>query len=76
MSISIIKLVFIQDANFAKLSSAHFYAGKRIKTVCTAACVQKAAYDAIKFTDDQAALAIGFRKRRIISRALGQAQSY
>ncbi len=48
--------LFIQDANFAKLSSAHFYAWKKGLKTGMYYLRTKAAADAIKFTVDQAAL--------------------
>jgi ribonucleoside-diphosphate reductase alpha chain len=50
--------LFIQDANFAKLSSAHFYAWKKGLKTGMYYLRTKAAADAIKFTVDQAALAV------------------
>ena len=48
--------LFIQDANFAKLSSAHFYAWKKGLKTGMYYLRTKAATDAIKFTVDQDAL--------------------
>jgi ribonucleoside-diphosphate reductase alpha chain len=48
--------LFILDANFAKLSSAHFYAWKRGLKTGMYYLRTKAAADAIKFTVDQGAL--------------------
>lgn len=48
--------LFIQDANFAKMSSAHFYAWKRGLKTGMYYLRTKAAADAIKFTVDQSAL--------------------
>ena len=48
--------LFIQDANFAKLSSAHFYAWKKGLKTGMYYLRTKAAADAIKFTVDQSAL--------------------
>ncbi|HXB39080.1 MAG TPA: ribonucleoside-diphosphate reductase subunit alpha, partial [Bacteroidia bacterium] len=48
--------LFIQDANFAKLSSAHFYAWKKGLKTGMYYLRTKAAADAIKFTVDQGAL--------------------
>ncbi|HEY1039181.1 MAG TPA: ribonucleoside-diphosphate reductase subunit alpha [Bacteroidia bacterium] len=48
--------LFIQDANFAKLSSAHFYAWKAGLKTGMYYLRTKAAADAIKFTVDQNAL--------------------
>ncbi|MBS1647240.1 MAG: ribonucleoside-diphosphate reductase subunit alpha [Bacteroidetes bacterium] len=48
--------LFIQDANFAKLSSAHFHAWKRGLKTGMYYLRTKAAADAIKFTVDQSAL--------------------
>lgn len=48
--------LFIQDANFAKLSSAHFYAWKKGLKTGMYYLRTKAAADAIKFTVDQNAL--------------------
>jgi ribonucleoside-diphosphate reductase alpha chain len=48
--------LFIQDANFAKLSSAHFYAWKKGLKTGMYYLRTKAAADAIKFTVDQDAL--------------------
>ena len=47
---------FIQDANFAKLSSAHFYSWKKGLKTGMYYLRTKAAADAIKFTVDQGAL--------------------
>lgn len=49
--------LFIQDANFAKMSSAHFYAWKKGLKTGMYYLRTKAAADAIKFTVDQNALA-------------------
>ena len=49
--------LFIQDANFAKMSSAHFYAWKKGLKTGMYYLRTKAAADAIKFTVDQDALA-------------------
>ena len=49
--------LFIQDANFAKMSSAHFYAWKKGLKTGMYYLRTKAAADAIKFTVDQGALA-------------------
>jgi ribonucleoside-diphosphate reductase alpha chain len=48
--------LFIQDANFAKMSSAHFYAWKKGLKTGMYYLRTKAAADAIKFTVDQNAL--------------------
>ncbi|MBC7864608.1 MAG: ribonucleoside-diphosphate reductase subunit alpha, partial [Bacteroidia bacterium] len=48
--------LFIQNANFAKLSSAHFYAWKKGLKTGMYYLRTKAATDAIKFTVDQSAL--------------------
>src|SRR5246500_5771011 len=48
--------LFIQDANFAKLSSAHFYSWKKGLKTGMYYLRTKAAADAIKFTLDQANL--------------------
>ncbi|MBK9285140.1 MAG: ribonucleoside-diphosphate reductase subunit alpha [Sphingobacteriaceae bacterium] len=48
--------LFIQDANFAKMSSAHFYAWKKGLKTGMYYLRTKAAADAIKFTVDQSAL--------------------
>jgi ribonucleoside-diphosphate reductase alpha chain len=48
--------LFIQSANFAKLSSAHFYAWKKGLKTGMYYLRTKAATDAIKFTIDQSAL--------------------
>ena len=48
--------LFVQDANFAKLSSAHFYAWKKGLKTGMYYLRTKAAADAIKFTVDQDAL--------------------
>jgi ribonucleoside-diphosphate reductase alpha chain len=48
--------LFIQSANFAKLSSAHFYAWKKGLKTGMYYLRTKAATDAIKFTVDHAAL--------------------
>ncbi|WP_317898772.1 ribonucleoside-diphosphate reductase subunit alpha [Aurantibacillus circumpalustris] len=48
--------LFIQDANFAKMSSAHFYSWKKGLKTGMYYLRTKAAADAIKFTVDQAAL--------------------
>lgn len=50
--------LFIQDANFAKLSSAHFYAWKKGLKTGMYYLRTKAAADAIKFTVDQSALTV------------------
>ena len=50
--------LFIQDANFAKLSSAHFYSWKKGLKTGMYYLRTKAAADAIKFTVDKAALLI------------------
>ena len=49
--------LFIQDANFAKMSSAHFYSWKKGLKTGMYYLRTKAAADAIKFTVDQSALA-------------------
>jgi ribonucleoside-diphosphate reductase alpha chain len=49
--------LFIQDANFAKMSSAHFYSWKKGLKTGMYYLRTKAAADAIKFTVDQNALA-------------------
>lgn len=49
--------LFIQDANFAKMSSAHFYAWKKGLKTGMYYLRTKAAADAIKFTVDQSAVA-------------------
>ncbi len=49
--------LFIQDANFAKMSSAHFYSWKKGLKTGMYYLRTKAAADAIKFTVDQDALA-------------------
>lgn len=48
--------LFIQDANFAKMSSAHFYSWKKGLKTGMYYLRTKAAADAIKFTVDQDAL--------------------
>lgn len=48
--------LFIQDANFAKMSSAHFYAWKKGLKTGMYYLRTKAAADAIKFTVDQSAI--------------------
>jgi len=48
--------LFIQSANFAKLSSAHFYAWKKGLKTGMYYLRTKAATDAIKFTIDQSHL--------------------
>ncbi len=48
--------LFIQDANFAKMSSAHFYSWKKGLKTGMYYLRTKAAADAIKFTVDQAAI--------------------
>jgi ribonucleoside-diphosphate reductase alpha chain len=48
--------LFIQDANFAKMSSAHFYSWKKGLKTGMYYLRTKAASDAIKFTVDQGAL--------------------
>ena len=48
--------LFIQDANFAKMSSAHFYSWKKGLKTGMYYLRTKAAADAIKFTVDQGAL--------------------
>lgn len=50
--------LFIQDANFAKLSSAHFYSWEKGLKTGMYYLRTKAAADAIKFTVDQSALLV------------------
>jgi ribonucleoside-diphosphate reductase alpha chain len=50
--------LFIQDANFAKMSSAHFYAWKKGLKTGMYYLRTKAAADAIKFTVDHDALKV------------------
>ncbi|PHI19304.1 ribonucleoside-diphosphate reductase subunit alpha [Lewinellaceae bacterium SD302] len=56
--------LFVQDANFSKLSSMHFYAwGKGLKTGMYY-LRSKAARDAIKFTVDQSALQVPTEQKK------------
>jgi len=71
--------LFIQDANFAKLSSAHFYAWKKGLKTGMYYLRTKAAADAIKFTVDQAALAVpvlGNEDQLLIERGQAHVLSY
>jgi ribonucleoside-diphosphate reductase alpha chain len=73
--------LFIQDANFAKMSSAHFYAWKKGLKTGMYYLRTKAAADAIKFTVDQAALAqptfvLGNEDQLLVDRGQGHVLSY
>jgi len=73
--------LFIQDANFAKMSSAHFYAWKKGLKTGMYYLRTKAAADAIKFTVDQAALAqptfvLGNEDQLVVDRGQGHVLSF
>ncbi|HQQ94013.1 MAG TPA: ribonucleoside-diphosphate reductase subunit alpha [Bacteroidia bacterium] len=75
--------LFIQDANFAKMSSAHFYAWKKGLKTGMYYLRTKAAADAIKFTVDQSALAqtqptfvLGNEDQLVVDRGQGHVLSY
>ncbi len=71
--------LFIQDANFAKLSSAHFYAWKKGLKTGMYYLRTKAAADAIKFTVDQAALSVpvlGNEDALVVERGQSQLLSF
>jgi len=73
--------LFIQDANFAKMSSAHFYAWKKGLKTGMYYLRTKAAADAIKFTVDQSALAqptfvLGNEDQLLVDRGQGHVLSY
>lgn len=61
--------LFVQDANFSKLSSMHFYAWQKGLKTGMYYLRSKAARDAIKFTVDQTALAISETKNDLESAA-------
>jgi ribonucleoside-diphosphate reductase alpha chain len=68
--------LFIQDANFAKMSSAHFYSWKKGLKTGMYYLRTKAAADAIKFTVDQGALAqptfvLGNEDQLVVDRGQG-----
>lgn len=74
--------LFIQDANFAKMSSAHFYAWKKGLKTGMYYLRTKAAADAIKFTVDQNALqqpsvqVLGNEDQLLIERGQAHVLSY
>lgn len=73
--------LFIQDANFAKMSSAHFYAWKKGLKTGMYYLRTKAAADAIKFTVDQNALAqptfvLGNEDQLVVDRGQGHVLSF
>ncbi len=73
--------LFIQDANFAKMSSAHFYAWKKGLKTGMYYLRTKAAADAIKFTVDQAALqqptfVLGNEDQLVVDRGHGHVLSF
>ena len=73
--------LFIQDANFAKMSSAHFYSWKKGLKTGMYYLRTKAAADAIKFTVDQSALAqptfvLGNEDQLLVDRGQGHVLSY
>ena len=73
--------LFIQDANFAKMSSAHFYAWKKGLKTGMYYLRTKAAADAIKFTVDQSALAqptfvLGNEDQLVVDRGQGHVLSF
>jgi ribonucleoside-diphosphate reductase alpha chain len=73
--------LFIQDANFAKMSSAHFYSWKKGLKTGMYYLRTKAAADAIKFTVDQAALqqpafVLGNEDQLLVDRGQGHLLSY
>ena len=73
--------LFIQDANFAKMSSAHFYAWKKGLKTGMYYLRTKAAADAIKFTVDQdalqkPALILGNEDQLLVDRGQGHILSF
>lgn len=74
--------LFIQDANFAKMSSAHFYAWKKGLKTGMYYLRTKAAADAIKFTVDQDALqqqptfVLGNEDQLVVDRGQGHVLSF
>jgi len=74
--------LFIQDANFAKMSSAHFYAWKKGLKTGMYYLRTKAAADAIKFTVDQSALqqqptfVLGNEDQLVVDRGQGHVLSF
>jgi len=73
--------LFIQDANFAKMSSAHFYSWKKGLKTGMYYLRTKAAADAIKFTVDQSALAqptfvLGNEDQLVVDRGQGHVLSF
>jgi len=73
--------LFIQDANFAKMSSAHFYAWKKGLKTGMYYLRTKAAADAIKFTVDQDALQkppliLGNEDQLLVDRGQGHVLSF
>ena len=73
--------LFIQDANFAKMSSAHFYAWKKGLKTGMYYLRTKAAADAIKFTVDQdalqkPALILGNEDQLLVDRGQGHVLSF
>lgn len=73
--------LFIQDANFAKMSSAHFYAWKKGLKTGMYYLRTKAAADAIKFTVDQTALqqptfVLGNEDQLVVDRGQGHVLSF
>ncbi len=73
--------LFIQDANFAKMSSAHFYAWKKGLKTGMYYLRTKAAADAIKFTVDQSALSqpafvLGNEDQLVVDRGQGHVLSF
>lgn len=74
--------LFIQDANFAKMSSAHFYSWKKGLKTGMYYLRTKAAADAIKFTVDQDALTqkptfvLGNEDQLVVDRGQGHVLSF
>lgn len=73
--------LFIQDANFAKMSSAHFYSWKKGLKTGMYYLRTKAAADAIKFTVDQGALTqptfvLGNEDQLVVDRGQGHVLSF
>lgn len=73
--------LFIQDANFAKMSSAHFYAWKKGLKTGMYYLRTKAAADAIKFTVDQNALqqptfVLGNEDQLVVDRGQGHVLTF
>lgn len=73
--------LFIQDANFAKMSSAHFYSWKKGLKTGMYYLRTKAAADAIKFTVDQNALqqptfVLGNEDQLVVDRGQGHVLSF